>query len=148
MTAPRTDRLAHRLGRHPITARRAGLWIGAFTLVVTVLSGFIIWLLDREEFPTAGSGMWWAVQTVTTVGYGDAVPTTAVGRITAAVVMVAGIGFVTVVTASITAVFIESARRRFRRESDESLDVRLNQIAERLDRIESRLQEGTGQEPG
>ena len=55
--------------------------------------------------------MWWAVQTVTTVGYGDHVPETALGQILAAVVMLLGIGFVTVITASITGAFVARSRR-------------------------------------
>ena len=58
----------------PSTARRAGQWIAIVTVVVAIAGGFAIWLLDRDEFPTIGSGMWWALQTVTTVGYGDHVP--------------------------------------------------------------------------
>lgn len=143
MTAREPGPVVRRLGgATTITARRAGLWIGAFTLAVTILSGITMWLVDEDEFPTAGSGMWWAVQTVTTVGYGDAVPTTVAGRIMATVIMVVGIGFLTVITASITAVFVESARRRLARDRGESLDARLDQIAERLDRIERRLGEG------
>ena len=58
----------------PSTARRAGQWIAVSTLVVSIAGGVAIWLLDRDEFPTLGSGMWWSLQTVTTVGYGDHVP--------------------------------------------------------------------------
>jgi voltage-gated potassium channel len=68
-------------------------------------------VIDRENFPSIGSGLWWAVQTVTTVGYGDVVPATAAGRIVAAVVMLLGIGFVTVITASITGAFVARSRR-------------------------------------
>ena len=66
---------------------------------------------DHDNFPTIGAGLWWAVQTVTTVGYGDHVPTSVVGRLLAAVVMLLGIGFVTVITASITGAFVARSRR-------------------------------------
>ena len=69
---------------------------------------------DKKTFPNIGDGLWWAIQTVTTVGYGDLVPTSTAGRFVAALVMVVGIGFLTVVTAAITSAFIESARRRLR----------------------------------
>ena len=68
-------------------------------------------VVDRDGFPTIGSGLWWAVQTVTTVGYGDHVPTNAAGQIMAALVMLLGIGFVTVITASITGAFVARSRR-------------------------------------
>ena len=51
------------------------------------------------------------MQTVTTVGYGDHVPETAIGQLVAALVMLLGIGFLTVITASITSTFVARARR-------------------------------------
>ena len=68
-------------------------------------------IVDHTGFPTLGSGMWWAVQTVTTVGYGDHVPETDAGQILAAAVMLLGIGFITVITASITGAFVARSRR-------------------------------------
>lgn len=115
----------------PPTARRAGQLIAATTVVVAVTGGILMRLLDSGDFPTVGSGLWWALQTVTTVGYGDHVPRTGGGKALAGVVMVTGIGFLSVVTASISAAFVESARRR---RGDDG-------IAERLDRIERALEE-------
>jgi voltage-gated potassium channel len=128
---------------HDLTARRAGLIIAATTLVVALAGGLLIRVFDREDFPSAGSGLWWAVQTVTTVGYGDHVPTSSGGRTIAVLVMVTGIGFMSVVTASITAIFVESARRR--RLGQDA--VTLDHIAARLDQIEERLQELSGPRP-
>ncbi len=119
-----------------LTARRAGQAIAAVTVVVALAGGILMWAIDREDFPTIGSGLWWAIQTITTVGYGDNVPQTGAGRALAALVMVTGLGFMSVVTASISAVFIESARRR-RRGAEE---ITLDHIAERLDQIERRLE--------
>ncbi len=121
-----------------ITARRAGVAIALFTLAVTIAGGVLVTVVDREDFPTLGRGLWWAAQTVTTVGYGDVTPRTTEGRIVATVVMVTGIGFLSVVTAAITASFVESARRRFRRhdpvlEQLRALDARLERIEQRLD---------------
>ena len=82
------------------------------TATVTILAGLLMRLTDPHNFPNIGLGLWWAIQTTTTVGYGDAVPTSILGRIIAAVVMVIGLGFITVSTAAITSAFIESARRR------------------------------------
>lgn len=141
VAAPAERGTSRALLRHPLTARRAGLAVSAATVLATVVSGVVLWLVDRSEFPNIGLGLWWAVQTVTTVGYGDAVPTTVPGRVIAAVVMVLGIGFLSVFTAAITAAFVESARRRLR--GDELADVaaRLDAIGDRLDRIEAKLGE-------
>ena len=91
-------------------------------------------LVDRREYPTIGSGMWWAAQTVTTVGYGDSVPSQTAGRIVAVYVMLAGIACVTVVTAAVSAVLIEGVRAS----KNESTDVAalLAGLDERLARIE------------
>jgi voltage-gated potassium channel len=118
----------------PSTARRAGQWIAITTIVVAIAGGFAIWLLDRDEFPTIGSGLWWSLQTVTTVGYGDHVPSQTEGRVVAGIVMVTGIGFLSVVTASISAAFVESARRRRGVNRDDP-------VLERLERIEQALEE-------
>ena len=74
--------------------------------------------LDHQEYPTIGKGLWFALQTVTTVGYGDVTPKQPVGRFIAAVVMLSGIGFLAVVTAAVTATLVESSRRRFAAQSE------------------------------
>ena len=139
MSAP--ERVLTKAREGTLTARRAGQAIALTTVAVTVLSGVGMWLVDREDYPNVWLGLWWAVQTVSTVGYGDVTPTHVGGRLIAAVVMVSGIGFITVVTASITAVFVESARRRMGPEG--TLDQRLDGIATRLERIERALEDRT-----
>jgi voltage-gated potassium channel len=139
VTAPAHRRFEQRLTSKAMTARRAGLLIASVTVVVTIAAGFLMWLLDRDEFPNVWLGLWWAVQTVTTVGYGDVTPADPLGRSIAAIVMLSGIGFLTVVTAAITAVFVESARRRFRDDLEKTEHGRHDEIMARLDRIEARL---------
>jgi voltage-gated potassium channel len=118
-----------------ITVRRAAQMIAFATIVITLLGGFLITLLDHKEFATFGQGIWWALQTITTVGYGDEVPSTTEGRLVASVIMVAGIGVLTVVTATITAAFVENLRARAGRSN------RDDEIIERLERIEKRLEQ-------
>ena len=139
MTAPIHPKFEHRLTSKTMTARRAGLLIATVTVMVTIAAGVLMWALDHEEFPNIGLGLWWAVQTVTTVGYGDVAPRNEIGRVIATLVMLTGIGFLTVVTASITAVFVESARRRFYADTERAEQDRHGEILERLDRIEARL---------
>jgi voltage-gated potassium channel Kch len=123
-----------RLLSRTITVRRAAQWIAGATIAFTLAGGFGIWLLDHQEFPTVGAGMWWSVQTMTTVGYGDHVPSTTEGQLVGAAIMIAGIGFLTVVTATVTAAFVEGARSRLGHGRDE-------EILKRLERIEKRLEE-------
>lgn len=54
-----------------------------------------------------GDGIWWALVTLTTVGYGDTVPATPFARIVGVLLMFVGIGFVAALTATVAARFIE-----------------------------------------
>jgi voltage-gated potassium channel len=96
------------------TPRGAGILIAAITSAITVGAGLLMTVVDSSNFPTLGLGLWWALQTVTTVGYGDHAPTDAAGRIVAALVMLLGIGFITVITAWITSAFVEQSRQKQR----------------------------------
>ena len=66
-------------------------------------------------------------------------PTSTAGRLVAALVMVVGIGFLTVITAAITSAFVESARRRLEGTRTDTLSAKLDQIGARLDAIEAGL---------
>ena len=120
-----------------LSARRAALLISVITLCIGIGGGVVMWAVDREDFPTLGSGMWFAIQTITTVGYGDRTPSSTEGRAVATLVMVTGIGFMSVITATITAIFVESARRKRRAPEQITLD----HIAQRLDQIERLMDE-------
>jgi voltage-gated potassium channel len=118
----------------PITARRAARIIASASLVLTVAGGVAARFLDHREFPTIGDGLWWALQTVTTVGYGDIAPERTVGRLIGAALMLNGIALITVVTAAVTATFIERARKE-RTGSDQDVVGQLERIESRLDEI-------------
>jgi voltage-gated potassium channel len=133
---------------YDLSARRAVWIIAATTLVTGIAGGLLITVLDPTDFNDVGTGLWWSMQTITTVGYGDTVPTSTEGRVLAVFVMVTGIALTAVVTAAITAVFIESARRK-RGGSEHALML---QFDERLARIEQLLSvheglEGDQREP-
>lgn len=130
-----------------LTARRAAVIIAAFTVLVTVAGGILERVFDAREYPTIGKGMWFALQTVTTVGYGDVTPKQSTGRTIAVVVMLAGIGFIAVITASVTATLIESSRRRFVGQSDAEVTRRLAEVSERLARIEAQLRQPSPRSP-
>jgi voltage-gated potassium channel len=134
-------RLERRLSRWVARAtspRAAAIVIASVTTTITVAAAVLITVVDRDGFPSIASGLWWAVQTVTTVGYGDHVPETGAGRILAAIVMLLGIGFITVITASITGALVGRSQSA-RAEDDARLAERMRSIDERLARIERRL---------
>jgi voltage-gated potassium channel len=121
------------------TPRTAAVVIATVTTTITVAAGLLMTVIDHKGFPSLGSGLWWAVQTVTTVGYGDRVPETAVGQILAAVVMLLGIGFVTVITASITGAFVARTRKEQATGESAHAEDQLQDIIARLERIEVHL---------
>ncbi len=96
------------------TPRGAAIVIATVTATITLAAGLLMMVVDRDNYPTVGSGLWWAIQTTTTVGYGDNVPTTVAGRMLASLVMLFGIGFLTVITAAITSTFVARARLEHR----------------------------------
>ena len=132
--------LARKLGGRPLTARRAVVIIIGATFAITVAGGITVRLLDRKDFSSVGEGMWWAVQTVTTVGYGDVVPHGTGGRAIGAIVMLTGIAFISLITASVTALLVEQARQR-QPGPEDPVEAKLDRISSRLEAIEARLED-------
>ncbi len=137
--------------REPPSIRTAASVIVTATAVVVVGGGVLIRVLDHSEYSSVWVGMWWAIQTVTTVGYGDVTPAHWSGRIVAAFVMLEGIAFLAIITAAVTSTFVVRAEReRAIAEGaeevalEERLDARFDELAQRFDRLESRLGKGDG----
>ena len=135
--------------RKPLSVLRAMAVIIVATLVSVMVGGALITVVDREEFPDLGTGMWWALQTVTTVGYGDVTPENTAGRLVGALFLLEAISFVTIVTAVITSSFVERARQQQLADSDtadgvgvEQLTAQLSEITSRLERIQHTLDLG------
>jgi voltage-gated potassium channel Kch len=139
------ERRMSRLLHEPPTVQTAAGVIITATAAVVVAGGVLMRVLDHSEYPNIWVGMWWALQTVTTVGYGDVTPRHWQGRVVGAVVMLEGIAFLTVTIAAITSTFV--ARVEAEREAEDDaqearLEGRLDQIDERLDRLERTLRSG------
>jgi voltage-gated potassium channel len=137
------ERSFSRLFQRPPTVRVAGSVIVLLTTITVLIGGAVMRIFDHKEFPTYGESLWWALQTVTTVGYGDIVPESTLGRSIGAVVMLQGIAFLTVVTAAITSIFVERARRErlgVAMPMPEEVFALIQRIDDRLDKIERRLE--------
>ena len=127
------------------------------TIATVVIGSVIVWLFDPRDFPDLGTAVWFTLQTVTTVGYGDVTPTNPIGRIVAGVVMLVAIAFLTVVTALITSTFIEAAQRErlasddaAERDAHDLIDTRFDELAQRLAAIEgalARIEHGAAADP-
>ena len=138
-------RMTRFLSEPPSVRTAAGVIVTATTVVV-VAGGVLIRLLDHGEYSDIWVGMWWAMQTVTTVGYGDVTPQNLSGRIIAAFVMLWGIAFLAVTTAAITSTFVARAtkERDLAHAADEDdaevrIEAHLKGIDQRLDRLETML---------
>lgn len=129
------------LGR-PITPLRAGRLIAATSLALTLLGGLLAWLIDKGAVGSLSDSLWWSLQTVTTVGYGDIVPENATGRAIGALLMLNGLALASVITAVVTAMLIEQTRRRRSMGADAELRATLTRIESRLSRIEAGLDRG------
>ena len=130
------DRREQQKGLRP---RYAAYIIVALWLAAVVIWGTVEHLLDKETFPTVWLGMWWALQTVTTVGYGDVVPQDDVGRAIASLLLLGGLAFLSVVTAVITSSFVARRQQELADDANDPVLQRLDGLAERLDAIEAEL---------
>src|SRR5262249_50764004 len=140
------ERRMTRFLREPPSVRLAVGVIVTATAIVVVGSGVAMRLLDHDEYDNVWVGMWWALQTVTTVGYGDVTPREVSGRIVASLVMLYGIAFLTIIIAAITSTFVARAEReRQKADADKieapeaRVEARIDALGDRLDRIEALL---------
>jgi voltage-gated potassium channel Kch len=150
---PRPDLVERRMNRflrQPPSVRTAASVIVTATAIVVVVGGIAIRIFDHTEYSSVWVGMWWAIQTVTTVGYGDVTPAKASGRIIASFVMLEGIAFVAITTAAVTSVFVARAQEQRQlahaQESEEldrleELEQRTTELARRFDEFESLLRQ-------
>ena len=83
----RLERRLDKAVNRAVTPRGAAIVIATATIAITFLSALLMTVVDHENYTSLGSALWWAIQTTTTVGYGDHVPTTAAGRLLAALVI-------------------------------------------------------------
>ncbi len=128
-----------RFQNNPSSVRYASAAIIS-TMTILVLAGAVLMrIFDSDNFSTFGEAVWFTLQTVTTVGYGDSTPTTGVGRVVASIVMLVSIGLVTVITAGVTSMFIGSLDRQ-RNSVDRAEDLAGREAThETLARIEAAL---------
>jgi voltage-gated potassium channel Kch len=136
-----------------VNARSVVMGLALTFVGISVAGAALMRIADPHNFPSIGLAIWWALQTVTTVGYGDVVPTSVGGRILGGVEMVIGVSFIAFVTAGVTSVIVQRGEAEAQ-EADRLRDERntktiivslteakqaLAELGERLNAIESQI---------
>jgi voltage-gated potassium channel len=94
-----------------LTSESVFRFVGIATVFLVFIAGAVEATVDEHDFKSFWEGVWWAITTVTTVGYGDVVPHSVAGRLVAMALMLVGIGFVAVLTATIASMFVKADTR-------------------------------------
>ena len=128
-----------RVERRGLRPRDAAYLIGAFWAVAVIVFGVLERIVDPKTFHTVWLGMWWAIETVTTVGYGDVVPSQTTGKVIAGFLMLGGLSLLAVVTAAVTSGFVQRAQEQARSEEDDPVIQRLDQLGRQLEAIQTEL---------
>ena len=171
--APLRERTGRRAERSPDSGaprrpsrreRAGGVWAGlqrehvprlalGFALVL-VAGGLVMYALERgtnRQFRGPVDGLWWAMVTLTTVGYGDTYPVTNPGRLVAGLVMLVGVGLVGTFTAKIAAVLVERRIREGRGLGEAQLSGHLVVVgwkSDMVDLVDGLLRAQPGRDPG
>ena len=150
---PPHESLIERRVRKISNARSVTFGLAVSFVLLALVGAVVIRIIDEHDFPSLGLALWWSLQTVTTVGYGDVVPTTDVGRLIGGIELVLGVSFIAFLTAGVTSTIVERARagtEQLTRENKErdahtvvealaKTQASIEALDRRLDAIESKL---------
>ena len=116
-------------------SRRLRTIIGALIFFI-FLFGYLFYV-SEPDVRDLGDGIWWALVTITTVGYGDITPVTTLGRVVASSLMLLGLGLIATITAIVSAKFIQNFVDHHT--NDDVLE-KLDEMQLELDDIKKKLQ--------
>lgn len=115
-------RLGERLGAWERIAREGSIHkVALASGLITLTGSLLVWLFERDDNPDLtrySEALWWAVVTVTTVGYGDITPQSPPGRFVAALLMITGIGTIGLLASSLASVLVAD-----RKDADDAADA-------------------------
>ena len=120
-----------------LTLFRAVRMVAFVALSLAFVAALLEWIVD----PAMGNlrdSLWWAIVTVTTVGYGDVVPTSTAGRLVGSVLMIAGVSAIPITTSLVVSVFVARAQAKQQArdiEEREELMSRLRRIEQAIARL-------------
>lgn len=128
---PRVERWYERL-----SLVRAVTTIIGIAIALVLIAGLLARLVEPKTFDSIGLAYWWAVVTVTTVGYGDVVPETPQGRVLGAMLMLTGLSLIP----TLTSVIVSTLLYKSRKTDQDRIEQLENEQALTLARIEERLE--------
>jgi voltage-gated potassium channel len=131
--------IARRIERRGFRPRYAAYMIVVSWAVGVVVFGIVEWIVDRGTFDNIWLAMWWAIQTVTTVGYGDVVPGSTAGKVIGSFLMLGGLALFAVVTGTITSAFVEQRRREGMSIGDDPTMRKLEEMAGQLEELRAEV---------
>jgi voltage-gated potassium channel len=135
----RTERwMEKRIERRGLRPRDAAYLICAFWAAAVVIFGILERIVDPKTFHSVWLGMWWAIETVTTVGYGDIIPDGTAGKVIAGFLMLGGLSLLAVVTAAVTSGFVSRTQRGGASE-DDPLMHKLDELGAELSAVKDEL---------
>jgi voltage-gated potassium channel len=143
---PETRGLIRSRTQRAVADRRVFPFLALTTVLVALIAGFVVTIIDKEDFPDFGTAVWWAIVTLATVGYGDVVPHTGWGRVVGSAVIIFGVTFIAFLTAVVTSLFVEAEQEEHRQHAEDSQRAAhdetrrlLQDVSERLARVETIL---------
>jgi voltage-gated potassium channel len=106
-------------------------------LLIMVLGGWGFWMID-PRIHSLTDGIWLAFTTAATVGYGDLVPSTPGSRMFAVVVVLLGLAVLSLVTASLAALFVQQEERAIEKELLQAIHSEIQQLREEIERLKTK----------
>ncbi|GAX04435.1 potassium/ion channel protein [Secundilactobacillus pentosiphilus] len=116
------------------------IYLFTISVVIICLSALFFSIVERQ---TLSESLWWAITTATTVGYGDDSPRTAWGKLIATVLMIGGVGFIGLLTSTITGFFTDRTgqedAQQEQKEQNEALMKQVRQLTREVSRLSKKV---------
>src|SRR3954464_5317246 len=135
------------IGRRGLRPRDPAYPLIAPWMVAVFAFGILERIVDHKTYPTIWDSWWWAIQTVTTVGYGDNPPQQPAGKLVASVLMIGGLAFLSVVTATITSSFVTRRQDKSRARGEDPVMQQLMRLGEQVESLEEELRQARTAQP-
>ena len=118
------------------------IYLFSISIAIIVLSALLFSVFEHQSL---SDSLWWAITTATTVGYGDDTPHTAVGKIIAVGLMFGGIGFIGLLTSTITDFFTQQASQEVATDDDQNQDelrellLKIDTLTQKVDQLQRQV---------